>query len=107
MTTTDVPEKQKKLSLVGCTVTPHVSTTLREVEALSSDLCEQVEMLQGLCRTLSAFAYTEDIEGPSGKDIGNTALLIGQALDGVHEGLERIEDLAAHSSVASHIQKGR
>ena len=41
------------------------------------------------------------------KDIGNTALLMEQALDGVHEGLEKLEDLAAHSSVASHIQKGR
>ena len=77
------------------------------MEALSSDLCEQVELLQGLCRTLGVFAYAEDLEGLSVKDIGNTALLMEQTLDGVHEGLEKIEDLAAHSSLASHIQKGR
>jgi len=78
------------------------------MEDLSSDLCEQVELLQGLCRTLGVFAYAdEDLEGLSVKDIGNTALLMEQALDGVHEGLEKLEDLAAHSSVASHIQKGR
>jgi hypothetical protein len=108
MTTTAVPKQQKKLSLAGCTTTPHVPATLREMETLSSDLCEQVEMLQGLCRTLSVFAYAdENLDGLSVKDIGNTALLMGQTLDGVHEGLEKIEDLAAHSSVASHIQKGR
>jgi hypothetical protein len=107
MTTTAVPKQQKKLSLAGCTTTPHVPATLREMETLSSDLCEQVEMLQGLCRTLSVFAYAKDLEGLSVQDIGNTALLMGQTLDGVHVGLEKLEDLAAHSSVASHIQKGR
>ena len=109
MTTTAVPKQQKKFpNPAGCPPRPHAPASLREMEALSSDLCELVELLQGLCRTLGVFAYAdENLEGLSVKDIGNTALLMGQTLDGVHEGLEKIEDLAAHSSVAPHIQKGR
>jgi hypothetical protein len=104
MTTTAVPKPQKKRSLAGGTTTPHVLATLREMEDLSSHLCEQVELIRGLCRTLGVLAYAEDLEGLSVKDIGNTALLMGQTLDGVHEGLEKIEDLAssaAHATTAA------
>jgi hypothetical protein len=105
MATTAAPKQQKKRSPAGCTTTPHVSTNLREMEALTSDLCEQVELIEGLCRTLGVFAYAdENLEGLSVKDIGNTALLMGQTLDGVHEGLEKIEDLAssaAHATTAA------
>jgi hypothetical protein len=107
MTTTAVPKQQKTRSLAGGTPTPHVQAILREMDALASDLCEQVELIQGVCRTLGVFAYAENLEGLSAKDIGNTALLMGRTLDGVHEGLEELEDLATQSSVASHIQKGR
>ena len=102
MTTTAVTKKQKTRSLAGRTTTPHVSATLREMEALSSGLCEQVEMLRGLCRTLSVLTYAEEgLEGLSVQDIGNTALLMGQTLDGVHEGLEKIDDLASRAAHAT------
>jgi hypothetical protein len=104
MTTTAVPKQRKTRSLAGGTPTPHAPASLREMEALASDLCEQVELLQGLCRTLGVFAYAEDLEGLSVKDIGNTALFMGQTLDGVREGLEKIEDLAssaAHATTAA------
>jgi hypothetical protein len=98
MTTTAAPKQQKKRSPAGCTTTlKNVPATLREMEALSSGLCEQVEMIRGLCRTLGVLTYAEELEGLSVKDIGNTALLMGQTLDGVHEGLEKLEDLAARS----------
>ena len=93
METTAMPKKQKKLSLAGGTMTPE-SAVHRDMDALGSHLCEQVEFLQGLCRTLGIFAYTDDsLGGLSVKDIGNTALLMGQTLDGVHERLEELTDL--------------
>jgi hypothetical protein len=98
-----VSKKQKKLSLAGGTMTS-ASAAHREMDALASHLCEQVEFLQGLCRTLGIFAYADDrLDGLSVKDIGNTALLMGQSLDDIHEGLEKIESLAGHSCMASHI----
>lgn len=96
MTTTVVPKQQKKLSPAGCTSTPNAPASYREIDALSSELCEQAERLQGLCRTLGVLAWAENIEGLSLKDIGKTALLMEQALGGVHEGLVKIEGLAVH-----------
>jgi hypothetical protein len=64
------------------------------MEALSSELSHQVELLQGLCGTLSVFAWAENLDGLSFKDIGKTALLMEKALGGVHEGLVKIEVLA-------------
>jgi hypothetical protein len=95
MKTTAMPKKKKRLSLVGGTTTPHVSDTCLEMGALFSGLCEQVEMLQGLCRTMGIFAYADDsLDGLSVKDIGNTALLMGRTLDRVHSGLVKVENMA-------------
>ena len=71
------------------------------MDTLASHLCQQVEFLQGLCRTVGIFAYAEEsLEGLSVKDIGNTALLMGQSLDRIHRGLEKIEDMASSARCA-------
>lgn len=64
------------------------------MNARSSDLRHQVQLLQGVCGTLSVFAWAENLDGLSFKDIGKTALLLEEALGDVHEGLEKIEGLA-------------
>lgn len=97
MATTAAPKQRKKLSPAGRTPTPDVQASHREIDALplSFELCVQVQQIRGLCRTLGVLAWAKNLDGLSFEDIGHTALLMEQALDGVHEGLEKLQGLEA------------
>lgn len=97
MTTTAVSKQRKKRSPAGRTPTPDVQTAHREINALplSFELLVQVQQIRGLCRTLGVLAWAENLEGLEIEDIGHTALLMEQALDGVYEGLEKLQGLEA------------
>lgn len=103
MRTIAMPKQQKKLSPIGRITTPKDTATSREMERISGELLIRVEELQGLCRTLGVFAWAENIDALEGKDIGLTAALMERTLDGIHDGLEKIEDLSARPYVAATI----